>query len=265
MRRMRRSVRKRLIFAGVCVVVQVLLFCIGQATVYRIVTGKYEAILEEKEEILTTAGRTVYITTAGVKAGETLTEENTERRYLLSEQNPETLATDVLGMKACADLSEGVIINTALCCKPEAATSERRCIFYNIGFAECFSPYDVVDVRLRYANGENYCVLKKKQLQEGDDEKACGFYLTESEQLLMSAAQYDVETYSGAELYVVGFMEARLQGDAISEYLPSVQVVAQLKEWSEEYRRSYKVWCERRIELEQRLIEHRKQRMDGLL
>ncbi len=263
--RIRRSVRKKLLFGGICILVQIMLLVVCRITVSQLTAKKYETMLEEKDAVLEAAGRTVYITKCTVKAGEVFTEENAEKRYLLSEQNPEALAGEVFGMKACADLSEGVIINSALCCTPECTSSERKCIFYNIGFAECFSSYDVVDIRLRYANGENYCVLKKKQLQKEEDEKVCGFYLTESEQLLMSAAQYDVEVYDGAELYLVGFMEARLQEDSVCEYLPSIQVIAQLQEWNEEYNDSFQMWCERRNKLEQRLAEHRKQRMDGVL
>ena len=263
--KMRRSVRKRLLICAIFVMAQLVFFITGQTIVYRIISGKYEVLLTEKETMLAAAGRTVYITKCEVKAGEILTEENTERRYLLSEQNPAALATEVLGMKACADLSEGVIINTALCCEPEYAASGRECYFEHIRFAECFSGYDVVDVRLRYANGENYCVLKKKQLQKEGDDNVCGFYLTESEQLLMSAAQYDIELYDGAELYMVGFMEARLQEDAVSEYVPSVQVVAQLQSWCEGYKENYQVWYKRRSELEQRLAEYYKQRHAGLL
>lgn len=265
MRRMRRSVRRKLIFGGICIVLQVLLFLFGQSIVYRTVSGTYETALQEKETMLRTAERLVYITISEVKAGELLTEENTEKRYLLSEQNPEAIATEVLGTKACADLKVGVIITESLCCKPEYSSTERVCVYQDIGFAECFSSYDVVDVRLRYANGENYCVLKKKELQKDDDERTCGFYLSEAEQLLMSAARYDIERYEGAELYVVGFMEARLQEDAVSEYLPSVQIITQLKEWDEEYGDMYRTRCERRRELEQRLEEHQKQRREGYL
>lgn len=263
--RMRRSVRKKLFVCGLCIVGQLVLFLVGQTVVYRVAAGKYEAVLAEKEAKLAMAGRTVYITKREVKTGELLTEENTEKRYLLSEQNPQALPLEVFGMKACADLEEGVIINTSLCCMPEVITSERMCVFDYIRFAECFSAYDVVDVRLRYANGENYCVLKKKQLQKEDKESLCAFYLTESEQLLMSSARYDVECYDGAELYLVAFREARLQEDAVSEYLPSVQVVAQLQNGCDEYKGNYQGWCRKRLELEQRLAEYYKLRLAGLI
>ena len=264
--RLRRSVRKKLIFGCICVAVQVILVFICQATVSQLTAKKYEMKLAERDSRIEAAGRMVYITKCAIEAGEMFTEENTERCYVLSEQNPDALASEVIGQLSCADLKEGVILNAALCCEPKHAMSERKCIFYNIGFAECFSAYDVVDVRIRYANGENYCVLKKKQLEKREDEKkACGFFLTEEEQLLMSAAQYDVEVYEGAKLYLVGFMEARLQEDAISEYVPSVQVIAQLQEWNDKYKSSYLKWCEWRTELEKRLTEHKKLRMDGVL
>lgn len=265
MRRLRKSVRKRILVAFTCIAVQVLFLFVCQMAVRQLTERKYEAILEEKNAILEAAGRTVYLTRREISAGESFTEENTEKRYLLSEQNPEALAVEVIGATACADLPEGVIINTSLVCTQEFSSSERKCVFYNIGNAGCFATYAMVDVRLRYANGENYCVLKKKRLQETtENQKACCLFLTEEEQLLMSAAQYDVEMYEGAELYLVGFREERLQEDAISTYLPSVQVISQLREWNEEYRNSFEKWCDLRRSLEGRLSEHRKQRLDGL-
>lgn len=266
MRRLRKSVRKKILFGILCVAVQLVLIFVCRITVKQVVVKKYEGVLEEKNAILEAAGRMVCITKKEVRAGEVFTEDNTEKRYVLSEQNPEALASDVIGMTSCADMPAGVIINTSLCSKQACAPSERKCVFRNIRYSECFSAYDAVDVRIRYANGENYCVLKKKRLQKNEeDEKACCFFLTEEEQLLMSAAQYDVDVYEGAELYMVGFMEERLQEDAISAYLPSVQVVSQLRQWNEEYRVNFETWCELRTALELRLAEHRKQRLEGLL
>ncbi len=265
MRWIRRSVRKKAVFIFLFLVVQVAFFFVCQTTVKGVTVKKYEAILQEKDAVFEAAGRIAYITKKEVKAGEFFSEENVEKKYLLSEQNPEALAQDVLGRRSCADISEGVIVNTALCSKEDYAPSERQCVFHKIGFAECFAPYSVVDVRIRYANGENYCVLKKKSLQRvTDDLKECSFFLTEEEQLLMSAAQYDVEIYEGAELYLVGFREERLQEDAISAYLPSVQILTQLKEWEGEYKQNYESGCRLRNALEERLLAHRKLQLNEL-
>ncbi len=266
MRRIRRRVKKRIVIVTLCVLAQIAFIFLCHTVVKQMTEKRYEALIGEKDTILQEAMRTVYITSREIKAGELLTNENVEMRCLLSEQNPESLAVDAIGMTACADLPEGVILNTSMCSENECAPSERKCVYYNIGFAECFTDYEVVDVRLRYANGENYCVLKKKRIRKlEEEEEACYFYLTEDEQLFMSAAQYDVEMYSGAELYVVGFMEERLQEDAISDYLPSVQIISQLREWKEEYRESYARLCDLRTALEKRLIEHRRLRLEELL
>lgn len=263
---MRKRIRKKIVLVLVGVAIQGIVFFVCYFSSKQIAVRKYEVLLEEQNIIMEAACRRVYITRKEVKRGEVFTEENTEQRYLLSEQNPDALAVEVIGTKACADLPAGVILNTVLCYKPECAPSERQCVFQNIGFAECFPSYTVVDVRIRYANGENYCVLKKKQLRKAeDDEEVCSFFLSEEEQLLMSAAQYDVDVYDGAELYLVGFMEERLQEDSVSDYLPSVQVMSQLCEWNGLYANFYESRRVLRIELEQRLAEHRRKYVEGLI
>lgn len=266
MRRLRRSVKKRIVFGVACIIVQVLLFGVYRFTVGYGIEKKYEGLLEEQETLLKGAGRMVYVTRQEVKAGEYFTEENVERKYLLCEQNPETLAAEAIGRIACADMSAGTIVSTYLCSAPEYAETERECVFYDIGCVEYFEAYAAVDVRIRYANGENYCVLKKKRLQNTEEDgEACRFFLSEEEQLFMSAAQYDTEVYEGAELYVVGFVEERLQQDAVSRYLPPVQVIAQLTECNVGEASSFALQCEQRLALEQRLAEHRRQRREGLL
>jgi len=260
--RVRKSIRRKVILVFSVVAMQVLMFLFCQVTVNRVTANKYEKLIEEKDTRLMSAERMACVTRREVRAGELLTEENTEKKVILSEQNPEVLIEDVIGMTVCADLQEGEIITTSLCREQSVAPSERKCVFDNIEFTECFADYASVDVRIRYANGENYCVLKKKRLQKTEEEKeVCCFSLTEEEQLLMSAAQYDEEMYEGTKLYLVGFMEERLQEDSVSDYLPAVQVIMQLHEWDE----VYEIKCKMRSELEKRLLEHRKQRMDGLL
>ena len=263
--RMRKRTRRRILLVAGCIGLQCCFLFFGQMILKEAAEKKYEVMLKEQEERLQAATRVGYITRKEIKAGEAFTEENTEKRYLISEQNAEALVTEIAGMIACSDLQEGVILTKSHCYEGECNSTERECVYYNIGAAEFFSAYEVVDVRLRYANGENYCVLKKKRLQKEEENKeVCHFFLTEEEQLLMSAAQYDVDMYAGAELYLVGFMESRLQEVTESAYLPSVQVISQLCERNEEYRTEYGKWCSLRRALEERLSEHRKQRLEGL-
>lgn len=265
MRRIRRSTKRRILFAFLCIGVQIGLFFICRAGVMRVTAGRYEALLAEQEQRFSSAGRMAYITTDRVKAGAYFTEENTEKRYLLSEQNPEGLAQNVIGTVACTEVAEGMIVTTALCREKIVEVSERECVFDCIEDAECFAENTVVDVRIRFGNGENYCVLKKKRLfRKPEEQEVCRFFLSEEEQLLMSAALYDTEVYEGTRLYVVGLWEERLQEEEGSSYLPCVRIVEQLRGWNKEYDTKYSRWCRRRTALETRLEEHERQRREGL-
>ncbi len=264
--RMRKSIRRRWMIGIVFCFIQCGVLIFGYGMIRYALLRKYTALLEEKDAVMKQAERTVYITRTCVKAGELFTEENTERKTLLSEQNPEGLETEVIGKIACADLPEGSIVAKALCCAQEVHGTERECVLRNIQNTEYFTDGAIVELRIRYDNGENYCVLKKKRIGKKEEEREiCRFYLTEEEQLLLSAAQYDVQIYDGAELYMVGFREARIQSDACSEYLPPAQILMQLGKWDEAYNKSSEQKREQRVALEERLAEYVRKRKSGML
>lgn len=266
MRRLRKSVKKKIGIGVLLTVIQVFLLVLYRIAAGSVAEQKYHSLLEEQEGRIRAAERVGYVTLRDIKAGERFSEENVVKRQFLSEQNPESLEAEVIGGIACADLKEGEFVTGAVCIAKEVLPSERKCVFYRIEYAENFENYDVVDVRIRYANGENYCVLKKKSLQKlPEDAKVCFFFLTEEEQLLMSAAQYDAEVYEGANLYLVGFREERLQTDAVSDYLPPVQVISQLCMWETGYASGREEWCRLRSALEERLNKYKEQRREGLL
>lgn len=263
MLRMRRSMKRKIGIAMLSVVVgAVLLIAGGIVGNYR-AKQSYEAVLEEKDARLRSAERMVYITTKEVKAGERFSEDNTELRYLLSEQAEEGLVTEVIGRVACTDLSPGVILHTALCGEAEVSETERKCVFEDIEQVEMFPDHSVVDVRIRYPNGENYCVLGRKVLWRGEDAESCCLSLTEEEQLLMSAARYDAEIYDGTVLYVVAFLEERLQEEGNSRYIPSEQVTMQLQHVAEDMVVTDE-WYGLRKALEERLRKNREQREENL-
>lgn len=252
--RLRRSVKRRILFLVLLAAGGVGIFLLGGAVSARRAAKAYGVLLEERDALIQSAKRLAYVTVKEVKAGESFTPENTERRYLLSEQAEEGIAGEVFGLAACANLPAGSIISTALCGSQEFVGTERECVFEDISLSDCFPDYEMVDVRIRYPNGENYCVLKQKRLrrrQENPEE--CRFALTEAEQILLSAAQYDTEVYKGAELYVVAFVEERLQKEADSFYVPPAQVILQLKELGTEELGVSAGWYGLRESLEQRL------------
>lgn len=265
MRGIRKSVKKRIRWGVIIVGIQLCLLCLCQIAMKQSIVKRYERVLKEKEAILDAAGRIAYITSEEVKAGEMFTEENVEKRYVLSEQNEEALKIDAIGAVACVDLPAGVILNASICQRTEYSLSDRICTFQGIQFSDCFEEYDVVDVRIRYGNGENYCVLSKKRLLPTANEGECRFVLNEAEQLMMSGASFDAEVYDGAELYLVGIPNAWTGGEHVSTFLPSEQVLLQLHELEENNEAFSDVGLQMRKELEMRLSEHRTKRKDGLL
>ncbi len=265
MRGLRRSVRKRIQWGVVIVTVQLLLLCLCHVTVKHMTSKKYEEVLAEKELLLMSAERMVYITKESVRAGEAFTEENVEKRYVLCEQDASTLKVDVIGSVARVDLQEGVILNTSVCSTEEYNTSDRKCTFQGIGFSDCFEAYDLVDVRIRYGNGENYCVLREKRLLPTEREGGCCFVLNETEQILMSGAGFDTEMYDGAELYLVGIPNEREEEEGVSMFIPSEQILLQLRKLDGDNETFSEKGTELRKALEMRLSEHRKRKKDGLL
>ena len=265
MRGLRRSVRKRIRWGFIIVAVQMFLLCLCGGTVKRTTIKKYEEVLAEKELILAAAERMAYITTKPVRAGELFTEENVEKRYVLSEQDADTLKVEAIGSVAGVDLPAGVILNTSVCNGEKYGASERKCTFQGVLFTDCFDAYDAVDVRIRYGNGENYCVLRKKRLLPTEKEGGCCFILSEAEQLMISGAEFDSEKYKGAELYLVGIPNEWEEEEALSMFLPSEQVMLQLRELDGNYEAFSEKGLELRKALEARLSEHIRRQKDGVL
>ena len=261
--RMRRSVKRKVGLVLLSVTAGAGLITAGGIIGNLRARGVYEAGLAEQTMRIEQAERLAYVTTKEVRAGEVFTAENTERRVLLSEQAVEGLATDVLGTVACADLQAGAILQTVLCGAAELSETERECVLEEIAQAECFPDYAVIDVRIRYPNGESYCVLHKKVLRREDGEEVCRLSLTETEQLLLSGAKYDVERYSGTTLYAVAFLEERLQKEADSCYIPPASVILQIQKCAEETEAS-KDWYGLRTELEERLRINKEQREETM-
>lgn len=263
MRRIRRSVKKKLLYVTGGVMLQALFLvgCLFWAE-HRSVR-RYEEDVKEKEERIRQAERKVFITRREVRPGEAFTEENTEYVLLLSEQDAELFATEIEGRFATVGLPPGRMVYVTDCCERSPSETERECVFYDIGNVECFEDFATVDVRIRYGNGENYCVLRGKKLTKQTEENGCRFYLTEEEQLLMSGAIYDAESFYGTTLYVVGTKSVMEDGEAPC-FLPPLQTLLQLEGPGESETAEYENGKKIRLALEERLLEYEGQRRNGL-
>lgn len=264
MRRIRRSTGRRIMLV-LCLCLAAALLCVG--TMYytgRQYKKRYEPVLLEKEQRILAAERRVFVTTGFVSAGEELSRENCAWMTVLSDQPQELFADEVYGKTACADIAGGTQVLAALCCEESYTATQRENVAEDIAQCENFADYDLVDVRIRYPNGENYCVLQKKRLRKDEGKpRQHRLILSEAEMILLSGARYDVETYRGCELYFVAFAEERLQDRTESRYIPPKQEITQLLELTEE-NEANTLWYSYRQELEVRLLEESEQRLNRL-
>lgn len=262
MRRLRKSVKKKIAGCVGGILVLVVVVSLTGVCAGKYYEKKYRPMLMEKQEQIDQAQRFVYVATKDIAPGELFTEQNSMFCCAMSEEEREVLAADVFGKTANTALKAGAFIHWDQCTEMINDDTERECIFTDIACADGFPALAVVDVRLRYPNGENYCVLKKKRLYKSETStEESRLFLNESEQVLISAARYDAAIFSGAELYYVAFLEERLQEDTESRYIPSEQSIRQLMELGDPM--ATMSWINLRKALEQRQNEERERRLMG--
>lgn len=82
---------------------------------------------------------------------------------------------------------------------------------------------DVIDVRLRFPNGQDYVILSKKEIKS-IQYPIIWAYLDEQERLLFSSACVDAYI-NGGQIYALQYIEPRLQSKAVPNYLANEQVL----------------------------------------
>lgn len=192
----------------------------------------YEIQMCQQEETILQHTRAVYIASRQIRAGEPIDESMLESREVICSQESEHLFTgEDIGKRALVDISAGTYLIKDLICQTEAVDEYREVCYQSIRLTENIKNYDMVDVRIRYPNGEDYIVLTGKTicLDESSYGK-CYLQLSEEEILMMSAAMYDVEMYSGTEIYTSRYIEPILQTRSLVTYLPDSELKKLMQE-----------------------------------
>ena len=229
-RRIRRSVQKRIlicfssIFVGVLCLYSVYFFT-RQTTVWT-----YEEKLNLIEGQLLEKERMAYVAIREISAGETFTEENVVKRRVYSDEEMAYFAgEEIFSKQARLDIPVGMQILTIMEADEDYEESRRECTFMEISLPDMLKSGDMVDVRIQYPNGENYCVLEGKKLQRSETNSfESRFLLSEKEQLYLSSALYDQKFYAGTKLYAVRYVTIPLKTETDMKYIPSLDVLQQL-------------------------------------
>lgn len=134
--------------------------------------------------------------------------------------------------------------------KSEELKNVREVFLSEVELSAYMQMGDMVDIRIRYFNAEDYIVLSGKTLVECEMGHGVVLLLTEEEILSVSSAIADCEKYENTRLYAVEYPEEIKQGGGSTNYISSLEILAMLKKETAE--------GERRLALEQRLAKENK-------
>ena len=215
---------------------------------------RYEIKLHTQEDLLQSSTKQAYVALCEIHAGEQVDKDMVEVQSVLCEQDSSLLfSKDDIGKVAIVDIVPGTYLLHCLVSQAEAVEGLREMCYQSIQLADNTQSYDVVDIRIRYPNGEDYIVLAGKTIRLKDDtSETCYLQLNEEEILMMSAAIYDASLYRGTELYTSRYIEPGTQSRSVVTYTPAIRLM-ELIQTSPNTETDPKDEAEKRKELEYRL------------
>lgn len=187
----------------------------------------YHIALKEQDNLIQQNTRQVYVAVREIKRGEIIEEEMVELRRTLCSQSEELLFSQQdIGKEAVTDVVEGTFLNKSLVNQSGQVDGLREMCYRTIDLTENVDSYDVVDIRIRYPDGEDYIVLSGKQiLIDEDGYGKCYLKVSEEELLLMSAALVDTEQNDGTRIYTSRYPEPAIQQKSYITYCPPKEIL----------------------------------------
>ncbi len=227
---MQRVRKKTVHYILVILLVCAILLCGVFVTIWFLseeICANYEELLQEKNEIITQNTQTVFVALQDIGRGEEITEEMLISMQVFSSQDRSLyFSEEDFGKEALADIRAGSFVDKAMVNQSGTIERLREVCFDGILISENTKNNDVVDIRIRYPNGEDYVVLSRKQirLNEGDY-KHCYLRVDEEELLLMAAALVDADYFEGAVIYTTKYIAASIQEKSEVTYLPKEELL----------------------------------------
>lgn len=232
-----RGIRKKTVhYVVITLSVSAVLLCGVFATIWFLseeICANYEMLLQEKNSVIEQNTKTVFVALQDVGRGEVVTEEMLTSMQVFSSQDSSLyFSEEDFGKAALVDIRSGSFVDKAMVNQSGPVEQLREVCFDGVLISENTKNHDVVDIRIRYSNGEDYVVLSGKQirLDEGDY-RHCYLRVEEEELLLMAAALVDADCFEGAVIYTTKYIESSIQEKSEVTYLPS-EVLLELMEQS---------------------------------
>lgn len=227
---MKKSTRKLISFtvfvAVLCIVTSVIVYNIQRIKL----EAKFNAKIEEQNKLLEDKKKIAYVAIKGIKVGEKISKDNTEKRIYLSDSPQEFfLADNDLGKIALVKIKKNQVLFKNMTAIATVDDTVREQEFTEINLSANLKNRDLVDVRLVYPNGESFVVLSQKAIKSlviGSN--ACYFDLDAEELDLIQSAFVDAYI-NKASLYTVKYVQESLVDGSITNYTPSVEVIDLIK------------------------------------
>ncbi len=186
---------------------------------------------EERKELLKeleSYEKYLFVAGENLEAGDTVTSEKVRRMLRYSDEESILYMTEEdFGKVLLAPVTEGS------CIRKKDLTEEeenlREVLITEVDIPEYLKEGNRVDVRISFANAEDYVVLAEKVLVRCEKKTGIVLRLSEEEILLLSSARYDCDTYRDTELYLVKYPEEQRQEKSPVAYLPDEIVLKMLE------------------------------------
>lgn len=159
-----------------------------------------------------------------IQVGQTITEEDLNFCEIYSSQGKDYYITqDHLGMMSKINIKKGTYLLDDMLMEDRKVSNLRE-IEYNVFLPNSnLDESDYVDVRIIFANGEDYIILSKKNIKNLNKETGnCYLWLSEREILDMAGAVVDTYVFPGSKIYTTKYLEAELQEASSINYKPNI-------------------------------------------
>ncbi len=183
-----------------------------------------------KKKVEQKAYSTAYCLKSEKRAGELINESDLEQITLSTEVNqelPSFRLENLIGKVAKVDMKKGSIISEILLAKEEDAGGDRRvCTYSEIEYSSDIQKGSYADIRISFPNGEDYIVIRHKELLAvSEEERGLTLCLGEAELLRLSSAFVDSRQYEDTRIYAVSYQD-NLQQASLTTYPVNPQVYA---------------------------------------
>ena len=200
----------------------------------------------------------LYTLKADMKKGDKVSDEDLEH-HVISVDREDNIKfpdkQDILGKEIKIDVSKGALIDKDIILTDEKADDSLRLQMYSgIELNPEVLEGSIVDIRIHFADGEDYVVASYKRVEKRGEDSIFVF-VDEEEILRLSSAETDRNMYAGTKLYAITYVHD-YQQPARPDY-PVNGYVSELYDWTPNILKS--VFTEDMLERRQLLEENLRQ------